>query len=726
MEVITTVTKLCLAVALSSRLRQGQRMEHIDADGAGAEEIISTVPRQATGSRASTTATHRSGNDSPYRMRISRLTVDKLGIKLYDRVSAVLAEIIANAYDADATKVTVRLPFGSWLASLPDKPAVGPYEISVEDDGHGMSAEEVNSHYLLVGADRRNRFGKDRSRDKNRRVMGRKGIGKLAPFGICRTVEVVTAGGKPEGEGYRVSHIMLHLPHMLFDTDTDYLPEVGPLDGTFRSDPGTTIKLRDFNRKLVPKGEELHRQLCARFGIRRDDWDVEVLNSEQAGETLPGIEPESFRLGELKIDLQEDTKISFNRYAILRENGDPLPVTGWLAFAKDSYKDEVMAGVRIYARGKIIAVTRDFGAVSGFHGEWSVRSYLTGEIHAEWLDEEEDLVRSDRQDIIWTSELGQTFRNWGEEQVRSLARRGRTSVRKRTRQVFEEAANLDAVLTREAPADPYYRASVKEAFGALVADSDREAASDPERVERFVNLARTIAPHRDLLDSLREVSENVDSPLDIMLALFQKARIAEFYALGQVAQERVDVVHRLRELIGDGTTLEQPLQALIEKAPWLLAPEWTPLGMNETLERVRDSFERWYLKRTSQIITTTAIATPERKPDFVLLNGARGTLWIVEIKRVEYQLTDAEFTRAFNYLGSLDDFLNENPIFGQDFPTRRLTFIVDGIDKLSYTNRSLIASEPRVEQRSWHNLLEQTDRVHQDFLARVKSLRQNS
>jgi len=40
-------------------------------------------------------------------MKISRLTVDKLGVKLYDRVSAVIAELVANSYDADATKVTI-------------------------------------------------------------------------------------------------------------------------------------------------------------------------------------------------------------------------------------------------------------------------------------------------------------------------------------------------------------------------------------------------------------------------------------------------------------------------------------------------------------------------------------------------------------------------------------------------------------------------------------------
>ncbi|MEI4420384.1 hypothetical protein V9056_10785, partial [Streptococcus agalactiae] len=51
-------------------------------------------------------------DDHKYTMRISRLAIDKLGIKLYDRVSAVLAELIANSYDADATLVQGTLPWG--------------------------------------------------------------------------------------------------------------------------------------------------------------------------------------------------------------------------------------------------------------------------------------------------------------------------------------------------------------------------------------------------------------------------------------------------------------------------------------------------------------------------------------------------------------------------------------------------------------------------------------
>ena len=38
-----------------------------------------------------------------YSMRISRRTVDKLGVKFYDKVSAVIAKLIANAWYATAT-----------------------------------------------------------------------------------------------------------------------------------------------------------------------------------------------------------------------------------------------------------------------------------------------------------------------------------------------------------------------------------------------------------------------------------------------------------------------------------------------------------------------------------------------------------------------------------------------------------------------------------------------
>ena len=89
-----------------------------------------------------------------YKMWISRLTVDKLGVKLYDKVSAVIAELISNAYDADATKVEVHAPMGQFLASkeggtITDKGLT----LSVKDNGHGMTPDEMQNFF----SDRRRR-----------------------------------------------------------------------------------------------------------------------------------------------------------------------------------------------------------------------------------------------------------------------------------------------------------------------------------------------------------------------------------------------------------------------------------------------------------------------------------------------------------------------------------------------------------------------------------------
>ena len=91
-----------------------------------------------------------------YSMRISRLTVDKLGVNLYDKVSAVIAKLIANAYDADATEVAVHAPMGQYLATkaggtISDK----GFKIEIIDNGTGMTPQQMQDFFVVVGAERR-------------------------------------------------------------------------------------------------------------------------------------------------------------------------------------------------------------------------------------------------------------------------------------------------------------------------------------------------------------------------------------------------------------------------------------------------------------------------------------------------------------------------------------------------------------------------------------------
>ncbi len=200
------------------------------------------------------------GMTSDYSMGISRLTVDKLGVKLYDKASAVIAELIANAYDADATEVTVHAPMGRYLATrnggtLSDK----GFEVVVTDNGSGMTPQQMQDFFLVVGTERR--IDPNRGNCSKRfecKAMGRKGVGKLAPFGICRTIEVISAGGDritnggkggPDS-GYLTSHIEIHYDDIVNlgdEPDERYKPIIGEKDQSLSSKSGTKIVLRNFN-----------------------------------------------------------------------------------------------------------------------------------------------------------------------------------------------------------------------------------------------------------------------------------------------------------------------------------------------------------------------------------------------------------------------------------------------------------------------------------------------
>ena len=646
-----------------------------------------------------------------YTMRISRLTVDKLGIQMYDRVSAVLAELIANAYDADAEHVKITLPFGQYLARKVEGQIEDQgFEIVIEDDGGGMTAQEVNDYYLNVGYNRRVRLSEKTPR-YNRRVMGRKGIGKLAPFGICHEVEVVSAGGDLTKHGYEVSNLILNLD-VILDEKTDkrgnilpYHPDPGPKDGSYADSAGTTLTLRRFDRRRVPTGEELDRQLAARFGLSQGNWSVRLKDSR--GETDP------IELGSLNVEIMPGTRINVDNRPVNVE-GRFLPVSGWVAYAKDPYKDEVMAGVRIYARGKIVAQTRDFDIKTGFTGEFKMRSYLTGEIHAEWLDEDEDFVRTDRQDIIWNSDLGTPLREWGRKLLKELAAKAEVSTGQRAWELFLEGSQLDERLKAVHSNDTAIRDSVLRAAKSLITRADRDSIQDPDYRARMVRLAYAIGPHTTLLTTLDKVASSADGTTDAILDLFEKARLVEMYSLGQVAQERVESIEQLQRLVSNPATVERQLQKLVETAPWILYPDWTPLSFNQSLASTRANFQSWYLAKYDEHLVTSVIDSPSKQPDFVMLNH-EGRLEIIEIKRPQHALANEEFDRAFGYLTAVRKFINDTDAVRASFPKARLTIICDSLN-LDALRENPIRTDSDISHKTWHDLLESTSRSHEDFL----------
>lgn len=648
-----------------------------------------------------------------YKMVISRTIIDKLGIKLYDKASAVVAELIANAYDADAEEVVVEAPLGIYLASKAGGEVTDKgYTICVRDNGYGMTPGEVQRFYLQVGKDRREReeWGKV-SREKGRPVMGRKGIGKLAPFGICKKVEVISSGGKKVEKGYHTAHLILDYGDITTDSDSDYEPEIGERDRTFSEKRGTEIILHDFAYRMIPEAETFHRQLAARFGITRSDWRILIQDTEH-----PKQPPSS--VGDLLIPLLDGTRVEVDKRPVRLDSGLELPVKGWVAYSKQSYRDEVMAGIRIYARGKIVAQTRDFDIPSGFTGENKLRSYLVGQIWAEWLDDESgDLIRSDRQGILWNSERGQAFQKWGQALIKELAGRGETSVRARAWELFLDKSGIEERVKEQFP-NRELRNQVLGVARTLVSRKDLDTIEkDQDYVDGLRRLAFAIGPHRALVNKLSEIADKDAGPLSVLVDLLDTARLAEMYTLGQVAAERVAVIRNLRNK-WIRSALEDELQRTIEEAPWLINPQWTLLSANKTLERFRQSFVEWYRKKYGEDITTTTIGHARKEPDFVLLNF-RNRLEVVEIKKSDHGFKDEEFERLLNYKFALSNFLKENSEFQNDFPAGvHLILVCDNL-KLSNQQRDhfdLLLGNHELDHHTWIEFLEKTEKIHQDFL----------
>lgn len=684
-----------------------------------------------------------------YSMRISRLTVDKLGVKLYDKVSAVIAELIANAYDADATKVTVRAPMGQFLATRAGGVASDKgFDIQVLDNGIGMTPQQMQDFFLVVGSERRNDPNRGSlSPGFKRKVMGRKGVGKLAPFGICKTIEVISAGGElvngtdgePSAQGYLTSHIVLNYDGIVANDDEPddrYKPLVGEQDDSLSSESGTRIILKNFNYRKVPDIGVLGRQLAQRFGIRSPDWEVQLIDNTQCN-APPQI------VGDFHIDTMENTRISFQENGtVLGPDGNPEtglsagfnhdgvfhPLVGWMAYSRAPYRDDLMAGVRIYCRKKIAAQTSIFNQRAGFTGEHNIRSYLVGELHADWLDEDEDLIQTDRRDILWSDELAASFQEWGQGIVKRIGTLSRDPLRKATLELFFENGNVEERILHAYPADHQegIRENAKDMARSFGRTISRGEAEDPGSVVELVDLSITLAPHITLNSMMKDAAAAADRPLAVLSSFLRTARMAELSSFGRIAEDRLKVIERLEVLKDSQDTDENDLQQLITDAPWLINPEWAPVTENRTFSSLRKEFEKYYEDKTGDAISLSDFQQTGKRPDFVLSNQ-EGTIQIIEIKKPHHTLTNPEMDRIVTYYQNMEAFLSDpaHDDFKKHFSDFHVTVVCDSLG-LAGSQRAAFDgyhNTGKLTRLDWTAFLLKTEQVHQDFLREAERQR---
>lgn len=195
-----------------------------------------------------------------YQLNVDPRILELLGPNLYTNIYYVLAELIANAYDADAKNVYI-------IANKDD--------IRVEDDGHGMSYEKGDiANYLNVAGVSRTKEADSFSKSGSRRKMGRKGVGKLAALSVSENVDILTVA-----DGEKSGFVLSRHPD-----EGSKLRAITDSDITFDHvhDHGSAIVMRNPQYRLHKTLTAVKRNLLKIFPLINSDFRIHVIRGQES------------------------------------------------------------------------------------------------------------------------------------------------------------------------------------------------------------------------------------------------------------------------------------------------------------------------------------------------------------------------------------------------------------------------------------------------------------
>lgn len=206
-----------------------------------------------------------------FHFAVDSALLGELGEKLVSAVHVALAELVKNAYDADATSVRVTITPIS---------GQGP-EVIIEDDGIGMTIEEVRSFWMKIGTS--NKAAEPYTRRFGRLKTGSKGVGRFACRRLGTKLDLRTCAASPARSNrsagrFQVTSISFDWSEFHPGKDVESITCIGSTSVANKAKVGTTLKIRGSptDEWQVRGFEYLQRQLAvlaSNRGARRKGYE---------------------------------------------------------------------------------------------------------------------------------------------------------------------------------------------------------------------------------------------------------------------------------------------------------------------------------------------------------------------------------------------------------------------------------------------------------------------
>ena len=586
-----------------------------------------------------------------YRMTVDLNVLEHLGINLYSNIAAVLTEVVANAWDADAEKVDIIIDENSkW--------------IKIVDNGVGMSVQDMNEKYLRVGYRRREEdleHGKFTAR--GRRVMGRKGLGKLSLFSIAEVIELQSS---KDGECHGLRISVDGIKESIREKEPYYRPDPLPNNEVTVS-CGTRILLKDIKRQRLGRGvAALRKRLARRFSVIGESNNfITTINGHPITASDRGDLPTAQFLWTFGEFCPEKGSIP----NVLEQ--EPLPyrldtwnedwkVNGWIGTARlpkqlDSPDAGNLNSIVVFARGRLIHEN----ILDKVNDGRLYTKYLTGQIEADFLDVDDkpDIATSDRQRVqeddpryaqlipFLRSTLTRVERRWDEW--------------RRKHEVKRAKENSPALTDWLESLPPGFGMSAEILIAKLSALPIDEG-DDRKLLYRHGILAFERMRLRGSTEELVANLEDVDKLLELLAD--RDALEASLYR--DIVRSRLEAIKEFQEVV-DEDAKEKILQRYLFDHLWLLDPGWERATTSELME-----------SRLTEIGVLTDDMTEKEKlgrVDIAYRTNA-GKHIIVELKRSNRRMKLLELQgQGQSYVDKLKKILLEQ---GEQSPNIEVVFVL--------------------------------------------------
>ncbi|MFC1637607.1 ATP-binding protein [Candidatus Margulisiibacteriota bacterium] len=165
-----------------------------------------------------------------------KFTVDsallsELGEKLVESVHVALVELIKNAYDADATKVTVQFAANS----------SGGQDLKITDDGVGMTYEDVKRFWMRIATT--NKVENPLSRLFGRPKTGAKGIGRFCCRRLGTELALQTVA-RLKSDGLQQTKVSFPWAKFKRGTEVTQIECLGEIKELKQARTGTTLVIK--------------------------------------------------------------------------------------------------------------------------------------------------------------------------------------------------------------------------------------------------------------------------------------------------------------------------------------------------------------------------------------------------------------------------------------------------------------------------------------------------